>query len=539
MLCQKLFCQVELVLSNEPKLSTELKFKNGLYKAIDNGDMMFPPDSGVVYSSSPRPVSVISEVISKEPDEGGGSTDGDDDTNSSSWVVPVSITVAVLGILLIALLIGLHVVRTKHKNEAELVQNSLDGDDISGDIKGPEIELRQQKGFQPFDMEQGKITKSNIKQKKNAKNPFFESVSSSSGSSGSGGSSSSVSSSTEDLEEQRKPHASNIGPVKTSTLKEQKVGGEDFGASEQSTGSSKSMYRAGVEALLKESCPEELENLDELMNEYAGREEELIGQLSSMLASMNRSSDFGTGQEDQEDEHGTLISSVSSNTPGNDTSPVAYNEVQGQIKSALGEKSPSDEVQEEKGKAAAAAAATLFTGVSQKMGLGADWSSSDDSDDSSSSEEGSSEWSTDEGLSSVDASLETDGSSVVNTTPSMLAAIGVASSITKQVGVDDAGSLSSKSNDKETATKQELHEAIQGKFMVKVLDDVIKRISFFLFNIQYLQPEIGLQLVQPRHSLQIAKYPCEKVCPKLLFPLVCQDQPSANSRWSVLLNLQN
>jgi hypothetical protein len=225
--------------------------------------------------------------------------------------------------------------------------------------------------------------------------------------------------------------------------------------------SSKSMYRAGVEALLKESCPEELENLDELMNEYAGREEELIGQLSSMLASMNKSSDFGTGQEDQEDEHGTLVSSVSSNTAGNETSPVAYNEVQGQIKSALDEKSPSQDVQEEKGKAAAAAAATLFTGVSQKMGLGADWSSSDDSDDSSSSDAGSSEWSTDEGLSSVDASLETDGSSVVNTTPSMLAAIGVASSITKQVGVSDAGSLSSKSNDNENATKQELHEAIQ------------------------------------------------------------------------------
>ena len=467
-LCQKVFCQAELVLSDEPKLGTELKFKNSLYRAIDNGDMVFPADSGVVYSSSPRPVSVVSEVISKEPDGGGGSTDEGDDGGKSSWVVPVSITVAVLGILLIALLIGLHVVRRKHKNEAELVQNSLDGDDLSSDIKGPEIEMRQERGVQPFDVEQGNVAKY-TKQQKNGKNPFFESVSSSSGSSGSGISSSNVSSSTEDLEEQRKPSrlidTSNLPPNKSSTLKEKKTGSGDFGTSEQSMESSKSMYRAGVEALLKESCPEELENLDELMNEYAGREEELIGQLSSMLASMNKSSDFGTGQEDQEDEHGTLVSSVSSNTAGNETSPVAYNEVQGQIKSALDEKSPSQEAQEEKGKAAAAAAATLFTGVSQKMGLGADWSSSDDSDDSddsSSSEEGSSEWSTDEGLSSVDASLETDGSSVVNTTPSMLAAIGVASSITKQVGVSDAGSLSSKSNDNENATKQELHEAIQG-----------------------------------------------------------------------------
>jgi hypothetical protein len=100
------------------------------------------------------------------------------------------------------------------------------------------------------------------------------------------------------------------------------------------------------------------------------------------------------------------------------------------------------------------------------MGLAADWSSSDDSDDSddSSSNEGSSEWSTDEGLSSVDASLETEGSTVVNTTPSMLAAIEVASSIAKQVGVNDVGSLSSKSDDGDHATKMELNEAIQGMF---------------------------------------------------------------------------
>jgi hypothetical protein len=57
--------------------------------------------------------------------------------------------------------------------------------------------------------------------------------------------------------------------------------------------------------------------------------------------------------------------------------------------------------------------------------------------------------------------LETEGSTVVNTTPSMLAAIGVAASITKQVGVNDVGSLSSKSDDGDHATKMELTEAIQ------------------------------------------------------------------------------
>ena len=52
----------------------------------------------------------------------------------------------------------------------------------------------------------------------------------------------------------------------------------------------------------------------------------------------------------------------------------------------------------------------------------------------------------------------------MNTTPSMLAAIGVAESITKQVGVNDVDSLSSKSDDENNATRQELSQAIQGRF---------------------------------------------------------------------------
>ncbi|KAL3804987.1 hypothetical protein ACHAWO_001845 [Cyclotella atomus] len=480
-LCQKLSCRTELVLSNEPKLATELKFKQSLYKAIDDGLMVFPENSGVIYSHSLRAVTAITEAVTL-PDEGDKSTEGGEEKGTNSWVVPVSVTVAVLGVLLIVLLIGLHVVRRRHKSEAELVQNSLDGDDLSDDIKGPEVEMRQQKEFLQFDVEQGNVVESSkpsAKPKKNGKNPFFESLSSSSSSKKSSKSSSSsgsssksssnVSSSTDEDLDERKPSrgidTSNLEPQKGSELNKQSR--EDFGTSGQSMGSSRSMYRAGVEALLKESCPEELENLDELMNEYAGREEELIGQLSSMLASMNRSSNAEMELEEDEDEHGTLFSSVSSMTSGQDDKspiPTGYNHVQGQIESALdGKKSPSEAAPDNKSAAAAAAAATLFTGVSTKMGLAADWSSSDDSDDSddSSSNEGSSEWSTDEGLSSVDASLETEGSTVVNTTPSMLAAIEVASSIAKQVGVNDVGSLSSKSDDGDHATKMELNEAIQ------------------------------------------------------------------------------
>jgi len=50
----------------------------------------------------------------------------------------------------------------------------------------------------------------------------------------------------------------------------------------------KSVYRAGIEALVKEACPEKTDTIDEMMKEYEGREEVLIGQLSYMLAAKNR-----------------------------------------------------------------------------------------------------------------------------------------------------------------------------------------------------------------------------------------------------------
>ena len=160
-------------------------------------------------------------------------------------------------------------------------------------------------------------------------------------------------------------------------------------------------------------------------------------------------------EDDDEGQQATLASPVSSMT--SDQNKLPTDQAKSQIASALdGGKSPREEAQTET-KAAAAAAGTSDKDFDS-------WSSdSDDSSDSdySSSSEGSSEWSTDEGLSSVDASLETE-ESVVNTTPSMLAAIGVASSITKQVGVDDVGSFSSRSDKNDHATKQDLSEAIQG-----------------------------------------------------------------------------
>ena len=43
-------------------------------------------------------------------------------------------------------------------------------------------------------------------------------------------------------------------------------------------------YRTGVEALVRQACPEHLDSVDDMMAEYEGRETVLIGQLSAMLA---------------------------------------------------------------------------------------------------------------------------------------------------------------------------------------------------------------------------------------------------------------
>lgn len=472
-----------MILSNEPKLETELRFKNNLFKAIDAGDMTFKEGSGVVYSSSPRAISVVTGVVESEIEEPEGPVDGGDNGNddSKNWVVPVSITFAVVGILILVFLIGYFVSKKRQRNEAEIV--SLDGESLSGDLKEPDVHVRRS-SLRHLVVDDGDKD-TTAKSKQDGKNPFFASLSSSSGttsskkskkskksgsrSPSSSSSSSNISSSTEDLEERKPAQVDDpANVVMDKNSRDIGIGGlgqtTDLG---QSTESSRSMYRAGVEALLKESAPEELENVDELMNEYAGREEELIGQLSSMLATMNRSSNIGLEQE--EDDDGTQVSSVSSMTSGQEhpSAPTGYNEVQGQITSALDGKSPTEVAQDDRKAAAAAAAATLFTGVSTKNIEMGEWSSDSDSDDSSgssSSSEGSSEWSTDEGFSSMDTSLETNGSEVVNTTPSMLAAIGVAESITKQVGVYDVDSLSSKSDDENNATRQELSQAIQGRF---------------------------------------------------------------------------
>jgi hypothetical protein len=56
-------CQVKLNLTDHGKLDTELRFKQTFSKAIDDGKMSFPHDSGIVYSHSSSNEDAASKII--------------------------------------------------------------------------------------------------------------------------------------------------------------------------------------------------------------------------------------------------------------------------------------------------------------------------------------------------------------------------------------------------------------------------------------------------------------------------------------------
>lgn len=152
MKCQKVYCTVDLILFDELKQSTELEFQKSLYRAIDDGALTFPEESGVDFVGPPRSsVVVIPEITEPLPDDGG---------ESSNWQVPVSIACSVLGVLVLGSLIGLHVMRRRHKIETSFSQQSprsLEGDLEDAMPMDAEMYSQQSKdaGSYRLDVEQG------------------------------------------------------------------------------------------------------------------------------------------------------------------------------------------------------------------------------------------------------------------------------------------------------------------------------------------------------------------------------------------------
>jgi hypothetical protein len=150
--CQMITASVELILTDEPKLTTELRMKNMISRALTDPGITIPSSTGLFYIGPIDP----SEAIVTGPDGGEGN-------DTPSWVVPMSISAVAIGMIILLLLVGIQI-RKRKRNHHELKG------DISGSYESdPEVIVGEQTEVSPFpdiDLESGKS-------KDNTPNPFL------------------------------------------------------------------------------------------------------------------------------------------------------------------------------------------------------------------------------------------------------------------------------------------------------------------------------------------------------------------------------
>ncbi|KAL3792909.1 hypothetical protein ACHAW5_006816 [Stephanodiscus triporus] len=360
--CQKVTASTELTLTDEPKLATESKFQDSVTRALINPGVAFPEDSGIIYVGPALQVAAIPEASS--PDNLPSPAPPEvEESDIPGWVVPVSIGVA--AVIAVAILFLVSGQMRKRKGNQEHDISELGGSDFGSDGTSEIIVDKQTPvsalamtpvEYPNVDLESGKQTGTNnanpfLTKKSESSNPFLrgsdsesDSVGSESGSTSSSGSSSesestsSSGSSTnsnenraddpESLRFQTEPEALQQGQ-RLQTLNEVSEDNLSFSMSslmsENSTAytaDNQRVYRAAIEALVTEACPDKVDMIDDMMIEYDGREEELIRDLSRMLAAKNDlSAGSGNGSEASRTEirdvgqietspHGTIQSNV-------------------------------------------------------------------------------------------------------------------------------------------------------------------------------------------------------------------------------------
>jgi len=308
--CQKVTAGVTLQLTNEPPLTTNLRFQTGISNGIDMGLLTFPPESGIVYVGQTKSVQVIPEFGLLPDNNGSGGnkngSGGDSNTSNDKWVVPVSVTVAASVAAILILFAGSRFRKRQWEGKefdgAEQVSLEGDGNDVANDLSPeyneysyPPGSKRHMNIFEEtidetptfndsdsdlIDLERGgsvnnmttMMNQSNNEQHRStSKNPFASS-------------SSSGSNSDDEYIQQHQPVSHGFPlpswkEVSEDDLSKSGEVGEMYMRDRDSTD-----YRAAVEALVRQACPEQIDNVDDLMAEYEGRESVLIGQLSVMLA---------------------------------------------------------------------------------------------------------------------------------------------------------------------------------------------------------------------------------------------------------------
>ena len=305
--CQKVTAGVTLELVNEPPLTTRLRFQIGISQGIEGGMLSFPPESGIVYVGETKSVQVFPELGAKAPDNGGGGSGGNNGS-TFDWVVPVSVTVAAAVAAILILFAGSRFKKRQRERkefDGAADQVSLEeGNDFENDLSPnyptyPPKSKRHMNIFEEtiedtpqfkdddsdlIDLEQGGTTV-NMTMKSSEElrtNPFALDTSHSSSSS-----SGSYEMSPQQMQQPQTINKAFPLPswkeVSEEDLSKSGEVGEIYMRERDSTD-----YRAGVEALVAQACPEHLVSVDDMMSEYQGREPVLIGQLSVMLAAQKR-----------------------------------------------------------------------------------------------------------------------------------------------------------------------------------------------------------------------------------------------------------
>eukprot|EP00986_Skeletonema_menzelii_P001087 scaffold291_cov143-Skeletonema_menzelii.AAC.3 len=318
--CQKVTAGVTLQLINEPPLTTNLRFQSGISRGIDMGLLSFPPESGIVYVGETKAVQVIPELggtSSRVPNGIGGGGNNNNNTNGSSSnntaAVAVSVTVVAIVAAVLILFAGSRFRKRQREGKefdgAQEVSLEGDGNGIENDLSpkyyqpsGSTSIKRQTNPFEEtieetpifkdddsdlIDLERGgsvdmttPMNHSNNDQHQSSNNPFASSSSSGSSSSSSG-----------DLYPQHQPVSKGFPLPSWKEVSEEDLSksgemGEIYMRDHDNTD-----YRAGVEALVRQACPEHIDSVDDMMAEYEGREAVLIGQLSVMLAAQKEGED--------------------------------------------------------------------------------------------------------------------------------------------------------------------------------------------------------------------------------------------------------
>jgi len=530
--CQKVTAATILTLANEPESTTMLHFQMGVSKALKDPGMAFPEDSGIVYMGpSERSMILITpgeEGVDRgtepiNPPLGKIPPPAQEEVDTPRWVVPLSIGAAAVGSIILMLFAGRHIQNQK-RNTVEYRQSSrsrsLENDILGGRADGEgipfdaEIQLGTPSKISPLDANAspfGDGVSNKPHQRRSSRavvgldngsnpNPFLSS-SDSSGSSVPSGSYSSYdsSSSDEDISEndakefwkQREAEAEAAVAQQNQQLRAQapppsseaaapgalvfgderdnswrlqtlhEVSEENLSQSawsliSSSTGSddksSRSVYRAGVEALVKEACPERYSRIDEVMSEYEGREEVLIGHLSTMLVEKKQAAnESDTDYEDGGEGRRSSLSELT-NKSLEDGSYTTVDVNKSNTLSTTGgdNNTPSPHI---------------LQGGKQKP---ASAFVKENLDNSSSSSAGSSDWSSDDGLSSIDTSsfatndTPTDGPPPLMM-PGALAAISDASALNRRVDahLDDGSKPTFIPDNDEDDTENSLKEAIE------------------------------------------------------------------------------